>query len=477
MKKVTKACGRHLRIRWSDRTSGPSVHRTIGPDDFGLTLDLHIASQADAQAQASKRFESFSTMENDNAALAIDGGDLPLGGGLLALVRPALQLLEPGGVLAVNSLNSSLRDDLPRWCQLQHHEYRERQQTEQGYDRHLIARGSLSLPRGEREAGVRLSAGDSGLLADDVLKSVPMPAEADPSSGFAPRGAQVEPGGPRYPFSLLDRHHVAPPEVARLYDQAVAAQWNGNTDIPWNKIPRLSETMEGAIGQVFTFLAENELSALYLPSKFVSRIHPAYAETAMFLSTQMADEARHIDVFLKRARAGGAGLGVSSATTSQSLLSLLELEDFTEAAFLLSVLGEGTFLDLLTFIEDHAPDDVTAEVVRRARSDEARHVHFGLVHVRHALAHDASLFGRLEAAVRRRASSLAGAGGVPEPLQDGLTVLAAGNTSSSAIARGHDAFRALLHTMHESRVKRLEHAGFTAEQAQLLSDLHTPNFM
>ena len=62
-------------------------------------------------------------MQNENAALAIDGGDLPLGGGLLALIRPGLDLLEPGGVLAVNSLNRALRDDLPRWCQLQHHDY------------------------------------------------------------------------------------------------------------------------------------------------------------------------------------------------------------------------------------------------------------------------------------------------------------------------------------------------------------------
>ena len=35
------------------------------------------------------------------AAVAVDGGDLPLGGGLLALVRPALGLLEPGGVLSL----------------------------------------------------------------------------------------------------------------------------------------------------------------------------------------------------------------------------------------------------------------------------------------------------------------------------------------------------------------------------------------
>ena len=416
-------------------------------------------------------------MPNENAALAIDAGDLPLGGGLLALVRPALDLLEPGGVLGINSRNASLPDDLARWCQLQHHEYLERQQTEQGYDRHLIARGPLSLPQGEREQDVALPRHPGHPTAEDVLKSIPMPERADPSSGFAPRGARVEPGGPRYPFSLLERDHVAPPEVARLYDQAVAAQWNALTDIPWNRVPKLPDALERALGQVFTFLAENELSALYLPSKFISRIHPAYAETAMFLSTQMADEARHIDVFLKRARAGGGGLGLSSATTSRSLLSLLELEDFTEAAFLLSVLGEGTFVDLLTFIENHAPDEVTAEVVRRARNDEARHVHFGLVHVRHALSQDEALYSRLETAVRRRATTLSGVAGPPEPLQDGLTVLAAGSTDSQAIARGHEAFRELLGTMHESRLKRLEHAGFTPEQARLLSDLHTPNFM
>jgi hypothetical protein len=43
---------------------------------------------------------------------------------------------------------------------------------------------------------------------------------------------------------------------------------------------------------------------------------------------------------------------------------------------MLSVLGEGTFLDLLAFIERHAPDETTAELVRRARQDESRHVHF-----------------------------------------------------------------------------------------------------
>lgn len=32
-------------------------------------------------------------------------------------------------------------------------------------------------------------------------------------------------------------------------------------------------------------------------------------------------------------------------------------------------------------------------------------------------------------------------------------------------------------TMHEGRLRRLRHAGFIAEQAQTISDFHTPNFM
>jgi len=384
------------------------------------------------------------------AAVAIDAGDLPLGGGALALVRPALLLLEPGGALAIVSSNPALEDDLRTWCKVEHHEYLG---VEQG--RHVLRRGSLSVP---------------------TSTSAEFPAVADPSTGFAPRGVLVEPGGPVYPYSLNDRDHVAPDEIAELYRQAVQSQWDATRDIPWHTIKPLPEPLEGALCQVMTFLAENELSALYVPSKFVSRIHPAYAEVGMFLATQMNDEARHIDVFLRRARLGRAQ-SVSSVTTSQSLLSLLQLEDFAEASFLLSVLGEGTFLDLLKYVEKYSPDEATTELLRRARVDETRHVHFGLVHVRHALRHDASLYGRLEASVRKRAATLSGAGGVPAPIADALTILAAGGGDPQAVRQGHDAFRELMEAMAENRVRRLEHAGFTPSQAKTLSDLHTPNFM
>lgn len=396
------------------------------------------------------------------AAIAVDGGGLPLGGGLLALIRPALLKLDAGGVLAVLSSSTEVEHDLSAWCRAERHEYLGAESSSPEVRRHLIRRGSF---------GVRVP--DESLATSWSL----LPEIADPGTGFAPRGSVVEPGGPRYPFDLLERDRVAPPEVRQLYEQAVSSQWNAATDVPWETIPAHEPALESAIAQLMSFLAENELSALYVPSGFVARIHPTYVEVAMFLATQMQDESRHIDVFLRRARHSQSAAPVSSSATSRSLHSLVTLTDFTEASFLLSVLGEGTFLDLLSFIETHAPDEATAVLARRARADESRHVHFGMAHVRHALAHDDSLYPRLEAAVRRRAATLSAVSGVPAPVQDALTILAAGSSEPRRIAKGHEAFRELLSTMHEGRIRRLRVAGFTDAQAEAISRLHTSNFM
>jgi hypothetical protein len=90
------------------------------------------------------------------------------------------------------------------------------------------------------------------------------------------------------------------------------------------------------------------------------------------LASQSADEARHVEVFTRRALLSGGELGTSSAGGRASLQTLLDEPDFTTASFLLSVLGEGTFHDLLRFIAEHSPDQVTADVTRLAARDEAR---------------------------------------------------------------------------------------------------------
>lgn len=414
-------------------------------------------------------------VRDPHAAAVVDGGPLELASGLLALVRPALDTLAPGDVLAVVSDAAGVGQDLAAWCRIAGHRYLRADRVSPGRERHLLVHGAGSLAGDMPGQAVPLET--RPLTAAAMLAAWPMPLAADPSTGFAPRGAAVEPGGERFPFGILRRDQAGPPDAAALYDQATAGPWDPSRDIPWDQVPALEPAVESAVAQVMSFLAENELAALYVPARFLPRIHPAFVEAAMFLATQLADESRHIDAFLKRARLRGGSRVVSSAATARSLHGLLVPEDLTEAVFLLSVLGEGTFLDLLRFIEEHAPDPATAEVARRARVDEARHVHFGLAHVRHALAQDPTCASRLEGAVRRRAASLADLAGVPAAVQDALTILAAGSTTPVAVARGQEAYRHLLETMHEGRRRRLEHAGFSATQAEILSTLHTPNFM
>ena len=72
-------------------------------------------------------------------------------------------------------------------------------------------------------------------------------------------------------------------------------------DIRWRVLRPLPTHLERAVCQIMTHLAENEYAALYVPARFIPRIHPHFAEVVLFLSTQVVDEARHIEA-LRSAR-------------------------------------------------------------------------------------------------------------------------------------------------------------------------------
>jgi hypothetical protein len=406
-----------------------------------------------------------------------EGGDLHLGEGLLVLVERALDRLAAGGTLAVHATEPSLAHDLPAWCRKAGHEY-----LGEAASTHRIRRGT-ALRLNVREPadwGLRAPLRNGVVLEQrDVRlgRASAIPEHADNATGFAPRGAVVEAGAPAYGFTITDRDRVWADEAAELYQQGTASAWDAARDIPWAQLEPLPEELEEAVCQIMTFLAENELSALYVPAKFVPRIHPAFIEVVLFLAQQSAEEARHYEAFTKRAVANGGGLRYSAASGQLSLKTLFEQEDLAAACFLLSVLGEGTFVDLLRFVETHAPDPVTREIVRRARVDETRHVHFGVAHTRHFLGSSPGAEAELLLATRARAGSLAAVTSVSPVVLDALTVLAAGGLEPRAIREGARAVRELHAVMHANRVKRLVSCGFRPELASELSSLHTSNFM
>ncbi|MFA5883462.1 MAG: ferritin-like domain-containing protein, partial [Acidimicrobiia bacterium] len=204
---------------------------------------------------------------------------------------------------------------------------------------------------------------------------------------------------------------------------------------------------------------------------------PHVREIVQLLAVQVADEARHVEVFTRRARLHGRPFGVSGTGGRASLQSLLDEPDFTLALFLLSVLGEGSFLNLLAFLEQHAPDPVTRSVARLVLQDEARHVAYGLAHLELAVAADPAVRGRLRLAIERRHDALRDTAGLNQAVYDALVVLAAGTWEPDAIARGVERVRALEVDMDEGRRRRLTRLGFTPDDAAALSALHTRNFM
>jgi hypothetical protein len=287
----------------------------------------------------------------------------------------------------------------------------------------------------------------------------------------------VEAGGPHLIADLDSKPAVWADLAPKLYAQAVAGQWDPATAIDWAAAFALDDDIEDAVVQVMTFLAENEQAALIAPARFLGRIHPYYRESLQLLAVQVADEARHMEVFMRRALLHRPRPGTSGAGGRASLQTLLDAPDFSVTSFLVSVLGEGTFLHLLSFLDGNAPDPVTSQVCRLALQDEARHVAFGLAHLEEQLAAEPGLRDRLAAAVERRHSALASTAGLNQEVFDALVLLAAGSWEPAAIARGWSHVAALQADMDAGRQRRLLRLGFSSRQAEELSSLHTRNFM
>lgn len=386
----------------------------------------------------------------------VDLGGLGLDRGGHLLLQRALRDLPPGAVLRVAGTHPDLAVHLGAWCRAKGHE----------------ALGELRLRRGTADLDRWRGAERAGEPGREGVAE-----RASPRWGLAARGALVEAGGPAFDYELVDKDAVWADEAARIYAQAVAAQWDPATAIPWDAPFELPDEVEDAVVQVMTYLVENEVAALQVPARFLARIHPHFREVLQLLAVQAADEARHIEVFTRRALLRRPRPGRSTTGGQASLKTLVDEPDFALSSLLLSVMGEGSFLSLLRFIAEHAPDPVTAAVARLSGVDEARHVAFGLAHLRRSVEHDPALRGRLAAAVEARHRALQHTAGLNEEVHDALVLLAAGAWDPDAIARGHDRVVGLVREMDEGRKQRLRSLGFSPDEAATLSSLHTRNFM
>ena len=398
----------------------------------------------------------------------IDIESLGLDQGALLLVRRALAALPEGAVLRVRGSAPAWDMHLVAWCRQQGHAV-SFEAGDHGAAQACVTRGASAGGRwrGASTAG-RADARDDG---DDIA------AEALPGWGLAARGAIVEAGSPPFAFTLRRRHELWATTAADLYAQATAAQWDPATAIDWQAPFELAPEIEAAVVQVMAYLIENENAALLVPARHLGQIHPHYREVLQLLAVQCADEARHVEVFTRRATLRGPLTALSTAGGQESLRTLFDAPDFSVATFLLSVLGEGSFVNLLNFLHEYAPDPVTRQIARLAARDEARHVAFGIAHLEYRLSVEPDYQVRLRNAIEQRFDTLANSAGLNEEVFDALVLLAGGALTPSAVARGHAAVQQLKLDMAAGRRARLSRLGFDRAEAERLADLHTRNFM
>ena len=186
----------------------------------------------------------------------------------------------------------------------------------------------LNIEENGHPWGMRAKPGKRGLTLDEIEIGVvgEVPVQSDNRS-MRVRGSMPRLDAVRVPGTYTGRADVYSENTRLLYEEAVQRQWSSATDIPWDEIQPLPDDIEKAMCQLCTFLTEVEFIAGDTPGQWLPQINSEHHEVKLFLLSQIMDEARHLDVFRKRAFANGGGL--LSGQPQDGLRVIIEAKDFT----------------------------------------------------------------------------------------------------------------------------------------------------
>ncbi len=216
-----------------------------------------------------------------------------------------------------------------------------------------------------------------------------MPELIRHNRSFAPRGAEIPAGCPDLQAEVNRKSEVWAYNVEGYYEEAMTRQWNATLDVPWAELAQceLPEAIGKAYAQLLTFLTEVEMIATDVPAKWLGRLNAEFFEVKNFIATQAMDEARHAEVFRKRALTTGWGLMRASVANEHNLKFLRDADSFAEASLTLHLQAEGMVLTLFRFSEYISPTEADKKIFRLVMQDEARHVGYGMQHLKWVLDH------------------------------------------------------------------------------------------
>ncbi len=239
-----------------------------------------------------------------------------------------------------------------------------------------------------------------------------------------------------------DYEKGARPSLEKLYEKAKVSMWNGETDLPWNTevdqeaVVIANAEANGAAGMglvdfdvsgtpfekwddaqwmklgvesqnwTLSQFMHGEQGALICTAKIVETV--PWIDAKYYASTQVMDEARHVEVFAKYLDTKLSGHYPVNAHLKMLLDDIVNDSRWDMTYLGMQVMVEGLALAAFGFIHTMTTEPLLKQLLRYVMSDEARHVAFGVLSLKEYYAEmsDAEIFERqqfaFEAAVRMR---------------------------------------------------------------------------
>ena len=205
-------------------------------------------------------------------------------------------------------------------------------------------------------------------------------------------------------------YSLARPNLRKLYEKAKTGQWNGSTDLEWDTDVDMEKVMfedqallgpgmdpalyadtsirhwgdkewldfgiESRRWQLSQFL-HGEQGALICTAKITETV-PWY-DAKLYASTQVVDEARHVEVFGRCLQEELGGEYQINAHLRMLLEGIVNDSrwDFTYLG--MQIMVEGLALAAFGFLHQLTNEPLLKKLLRYVMSDEARHVAFGVL--------------------------------------------------------------------------------------------------
>ncbi len=209
-----------------------------------------------------------------------------------------------------------------------------------------------------------------------------------------------------------DYEKGARPKLNRLYEKSKTSMWNGETDLPWDtEVDQEAVVMANAMSAGgFTAGMEGELAdtvfakwgpkewiqmgvesqnwtlsqflhgeqgALVCTAKIVESV--PWIDAKYYASTQVMDEARHVEVFAKYLDTKLSGHYPINAHLQMLLDDIIQDSRWDMTYLGMQIMVEGLALAAFGFIHQLTTEPLLKQLLRYVMSDEARHVAFGVL--------------------------------------------------------------------------------------------------